>query len=149
MQNNWKKYTYSFLIPLLSPPGKLLYQDTHLPPSPRQKNFQNSCLLRYINSLNVYLFLNSELKLGKSKESINWGKKVQFKRSFEISSLFVTKTKNKTKKETDFIWNFHKPPILMLNFLLNMYISPCLEKIFKFMVFRLLENAFANHKNWK
>ena len=60
MGNDLKKYTYSSLI-LLSLPGKPHSQDTHLPPPRRWKNFPNFCLLRHSNSLDVYLFLNSEL----------------------------------------------------------------------------------------
>ena len=127
----------SFLILLPSPPGKLLYQDTRLPPPPRQKNFQNSYLLRHSNILNVYLFHNSELKLGKSKGSNSWDKKSAVQEIFWDLFSFCDQEKKqnkKTKKETDFTWNFPKPPILLLNFLLNMYISPWLEKIFKFMI---------------
>lgn len=58
--NNSKKYACGF-IRLLSPPGKSLSKDTHLPPPSRKKNFKNSCILRHTNSLNVYPFLNSEL----------------------------------------------------------------------------------------
>ena len=99
-----------------SVPGKLLYQDTYLPPLPRQKDFQNSCLFRYSNSFNAYLFLNSELKLGKSKESNNQDKKMQFKRSFEIYSLFVTKKKKKNNKGDKFYLKFSWTPTTIVEF---------------------------------
>ena len=60
MGNNFKSYTYSSLI-LLSLPGKLYSQDTHLPPLRRRKKFPNFCLLRHSSSLDVHLFLNSVL----------------------------------------------------------------------------------------
>ena len=34
-----------------------------------------------------------------------------------------------------------------LNFFSKLYILPCLQKIFKFMVLRLLENTFVSQKN--
>ena len=40
-------------------------------------------------------------------------------------------------------------PELLLNFVSMIYISECLGNIFKFVVFRLLENVFCESKNWK
>ena len=37
-------------------------------------------------------------------------------------------------------------PNNLLNFLLNLYISPRFKKYFKFIIFRLLKNAFMNQK---
>ena len=49
-------------------------------------------------SLMPYLFLNSELELGKLKEFNNRGMEVQVKRA--LSAIFLSPKKQKTKKQT-------------------------------------------------
>ena len=50
-------------------------------------------------SLMPYLFLNSELELGKLKEFNNRGMEVQVKRA--LSAIFLSPKKQKTKKQTN------------------------------------------------
>ena len=97
------------LLLLLLPSGKLLPKLSHLFPLGTQAS--NS-------SLNMYLFLNSELQLGKSKEINNQGIKVQVKIAFKsYSFIFVTKMQkkqnkketNKPNKQTNSAWNFLQP----------------------------------------
>ena len=89
-----------------------------LPPSahrvihskPRWSNFYNSlpfllCTSRHIsNSLSVYFFLDSEPKLGKSKEFNNQDMEVQVKRAFKCYFWPI-------KKQTGSTWNFVQPPM--------------------------------------
>ena len=59
------------------------------------------------NSLSGYLFRNSKLQLGKSKEFNNQGMNIQVKRAFKSYSLFVIK---KTIKNLFAISPFLLPP---------------------------------------
>ena len=79
------------LLLLLPPSGKLFPKLSHLFTLGTQASS---------NSLNMYLFLHSELQLGKSKEINNQGIKVQVKIAFKsYSFIFVTKMqKNKQKR---------------------------------------------------
>ena len=79
------------LLLLLPPSGKLFPKLSHLFTLGTQASS---------NSLNMYLFLHSELQLGKSKEINNQGIKVQVKIAFKsYSFIFVTKMQKKTKKK--------------------------------------------------
>ena len=66
-----------------------------LPPvnsfSPWQSNFQNLPKLQILQQQCQYLFLNSELQLGKPKGFNNKRMKVQVNRAFKSYSFFATK----------------------------------------------------------
>ena len=65
------------------------------------------------NSLSVYLFLDSEPQLGKSKESNNQGMKLQVKRAFKSYSFLLIKI------QTDSAWNWPQLQILVCSNCLN------------------------------
>ena len=96
IQNLWYSFTRynSFLkSPFQSLPEK-------------QKNSSLNTSKHINSNLNVYLFLDSKLQLGKSIEFSNEWMKVQVKRAWR-SYFFVTK--KVIKKQTSSAWNFLQP----------------------------------------
>ena len=90
---------YNFLQSLALPRHTCPPSEPFVPHSPRQNNTPNLLSSRHIrNSLSVYLFLNSEPQLGKSKEFNNQGLKVN--RNFKCYILFLPSKNNKKQKSS-------------------------------------------------
>ena len=84
-------------VTVLSSPGKPFTQTSDPPPNRTTANF-----IHTNNSLNLYLFLNSELLLGTSKEFNNQGMKIQFKRAFKNYKCLSSKNKKVGKLNIKF-----------------------------------------------
>ena len=129
---------HSFLGPLALPQHTFPPSEPFVPPSPQGEQLPKHLSSRHIrNSLSVYLFLNSQPQLGKSKEFNNQGLKIEI---LNVIFLFCRQTTIKNRQALHEIIRPSSLSIIFTELSFKPVYPTMVVKNFKFM---------ENYNSWK